>query len=60
MICENSYYPKGNEELKPNCKYLMNDDYFKGKCPLIYYCTITQRFEQTAQMFDCKYRDKEK
>lgn len=55
MLCENSYYPNDNNNEKPNCRK-MDDNYFKGKCPLIYYCTINERFEQTTDMFGCKYR----
>lgn len=61
MLCENAYYP-GNEE-KPNCmceRKLKEDDYFNEKCPLIYYCTINERFEQTTEMFGCKYRSEKK
>lgn len=59
MICEYSYYPEGNEKKKPCCKNerkLAEDDYFKDRCPLIYYCTINERFEQSTSMFGCKYR----
>lgn len=61
MICENSYYPNNNEKLKPCCKseQKLKDDLFGERCPLIYYCRISERFEQTADMFECKYRRKE-
>lgn len=54
MICENSYYPDGDVKAKPRCK--VKDDHFKDRCPLIYYCAINERFEQTTDMFGCKYR----
>lgn len=57
MLCENAYYPNGNEKEKPNCRKMKETEYFKGKCPLIYYCTINERFEQTTDMFGCKYRE---
>ena len=63
MICEYSYYPDGNEKLKPNCKCeekLKEDTYFKEKCPLIYLCRINERYEQTTDMFNCTYRNNAK
>lgn len=59
MICENSYYPDDSNTCKPLCKNsekMKNDHIFHDKCPLIYYCTISKRFEQTADMFGCPYR----
>lgn len=61
MICEYSYYPSNSE--KPHCKNekkLLEDNYFKEKCPLIYYCPISERFEQTVDMLGCKYREEDK
>lgn len=60
MFCENAYYPDGDETKKLNCKSkkkLEEDDFFKERCPLIYYCTITERIENTADMFGCPYRE---
>lgn len=63
MDCEYSYYPNGDGsgKEKPCCKNkkkIEEDNCFKDKCPLIYYCTIDERFEQTADMFNCRYRRK--
>ena len=59
MTCEYSRYPDGDKTEKPVCtneKKIAEDDYFGNKCPLIYYCTINERFEQTSDMLTCKYR----
>ena len=51
MICENAYYEDGRL-----CCKVMNDEVFGDKCPLIYYCTITGKFENTDDFLECKYR----
>ena len=59
MLCEYAYYPDGDETKKLNCnneKKLREDDLFKHRCPLIYYCKISERFENTTDMFGCRYR----
>lgn len=59
MKCEFSYYPMGNEKEKPNCCHktkIREDKFFKEKCPLIYWCPINERYEQTFDLFGCKYR----
>ncbi len=58
MLCEKAYYPNGTGENreKPSCK----DERVKelgGKCPLIYWCPIDEKFENTADMFNCKFRE---
>jgi hypothetical protein len=61
MFCENAYYPGGNEKGRLHCKSARKaaeDTMTKDKCPLIYYCRINQRFENTADMFNCQYREK--
>lgn len=61
MICEYAYYPNGDKKKKLNCKNkqkIKDDTFFKDRCPLIYYCTISERFENTVDMFKCKYRNK--
>ena len=60
MICEKAYYPNGDETKKLNCRSklkIQEDTLFKERCPLIYYCAISERFENTTDMFDCKYRE---
>ena len=32
---------------------------FNGKCPLIYWCQVSEKFENTSDMFGCPYREKE-
>jgi len=59
MLCEYAYYLTDDKSEKPCCnnqKKLAEDDYFKEKCPLIYYCSISERYENTTDMFNCKYR----
>ena len=51
MYCENAYYEDGRL-----CCKVMNDEVFGDKCPLIYYCTITGKFENTDDFLECKYR----
>lgn len=52
MICENAYY---KDDGKLYCK-VHDDPTFNDRCPLIYYCTISNRFENIADYADCPYR----
>ena len=57
MLCEYAYYKTHDKYEKPFCNnkaYLedRNDD----ACYLIYYCPVSERFENTEAMFRCKYR----
>lgn len=60
MLCEKAYYANGTGENheKPLCSNEKNTD-FGGKCPLIYWCQIDEKYENTTDMFDCIYRSKE-
>lgn len=51
MICGNAYYLDG----KLRCK-VKDDIIFGDRCPLVYYCTITGRFENTNDCLTCIYR----
>ena len=57
MVCEYAYYKSDEKFEKPCCN---NESYLKDKkdsrCYLIYYCPISQRFENSEAMFRCKYR----
>ena len=58
MFCINAYYPDGDEKQKLNCKNekkLKEDEVFGEKCPLTYYCTVTERYENTYECMDCEY-----
>ena len=60
MICENSKYTGAGRLEKPVCtnpKKAIEDNVFGCKCPIIYYCPINDRFEQTEQMLHCPYRE---
>lgn len=60
MLCENAYYREGDKRKRLYCKSMRKaaeDTITKDKCPLIYYCRINQRFENTTDMFDCRYRE---
>lgn len=57
MLCENAYYENSDKLSKLLCKNEKNTD-FNGKCPLIYWCKINERYENTVDMFDCIYREK--
>lgn len=59
MLCENAYYPNktGENRERPCCLNEKVTD-FDGRCPLIYWCSISERYENTADMFNCKYREK--
>lgn len=57
MICENAYYKSGED--RPYCKNKHkeeDDSVLKGKCPLIYWCPMENRFVNTGQALDCIYR----
>ena len=59
MLCENSFYKSKRKQERPFCKSerkQKEDSVFHDKCPLIYWCAVSERFEQTTDMFDCKYR----
>lgn len=62
MLCENAYYltPDDNSSHLGcnNPKKLSEDDLFKQQCPFIYWCTISERFENTTDFMQCKYRGK--
>lgn len=59
MICEKAYYPNetGENRERLYCKDERVTD-FDGKCPLIYWCTISEKYENTEDMFNCIYRNK--
>ena len=61
MLCENAFYPNktGENRERPHCKCkeVIDDDITKGKCPLIYWCPISEKFENTTYMFNCIYRE---
>lgn len=62
MLCENAYYPGGDESKRLFCRNetKAKEDTMTGeKCPLIYYCKVNERFENTVDMFECRYREKE-
>ena len=59
MLCEKAYYPNGTGENRERvyCSDSRVTD-FGGKCPLIYYFPVSEKYENTADMFDCTYREK--
>lgn len=61
MICEKAFYPTGTGENRERlyCKDERSKDFFNGKCPLIYWCAVSGKFENTSDMFGCPYREKE-
>lgn len=59
MLCEHAYYKTDEQLEKPSCnnaQKIAEDDLFKEQCPFIYYCPISERFENTTDMFGCKYK----
>lgn len=63
MLCENAYYDNVNNVSRKRLlcsseKKAKDDLMFGNKCPLIYFCQITERYENTADMFNCIYRRK--
>lgn len=63
MLCEYAYYETDSKRAKLCCsnpQKLAEDDLFKKRCPLIYWCTISERFENTADMLRCPYREERK
>lgn len=60
MICEKAYYPNKTGENRARL-YCMDErvtELFNGKCPLIYWCPVSEKFENTSDMFGCPYREK--
>lgn len=58
MLCEYAYYPTNDKWEKPLCsnpKKIAEDKYFGNKCPLIYWCPIAGRFENT-DISGCEFR----
>lgn len=53
MLCEFAYYR--NEEKKPRCT-VHTDAVFGDRCPLIYLCPLTVKYENTAEAVECTYR----
>lgn len=59
MICENAYYSNKNKMSDNRERLYCKDERvteFGGKCPLVYWCTVSERFENTVDMFNCQYR----
>lgn len=57
MICEKAYYPNKTGENRE--RVYCSDERVKafgGKCPLVYWCAISEKFENTTDMFSCIYR----
>lgn len=59
MICEKAYYPNKTGENREKL-YCMDERVteFNGKCPLIYWCQVSEKFENTSDMFNCPYRER--
>lgn len=58
MICEKAYYPNGTGEDRERLYCKDNRVVqFNGKCPLIYWCPISEKFENTIDMKNCVYRE---
>lgn len=59
MLCNNAYYPNITGENRERL-YCINqaviDGFSKGKCPLVYWCPVSERFENTPDCLDCIYR----
>lgn len=61
MLCENAYYKTEEYRAKLYCrckKKCDEDELFRDICPLIYWCPISERFENTKDMLRCIYREK--
>ena len=56
MLCEFAYYVK--DDPKPCCE-IQTDEVFGDRCPLIYLCKITGKYENTADAMNCRYRKEE-
>lgn len=59
MLCEYAYYKTDDKSEKPCCnnpQKLKEDDFFKERCPFIYFCTVSERFENTVDITRCIYR----
>ena len=54
MLCENAYY----RDNKLYCQ-VKNDVLFGDRCPLVYLCRVSMKFENTTDFFDCPYRKSE-
>lgn len=61
MLCEYAYYESEEPRSKLCCsneQKLKEDQVFKKRCPLLYFCTISQRYENTDEFIHCTYREK--
>lgn len=58
MLCNKAYYPNGTGE---NRERIMcsnkNNTAFGGKCPFIYWCNIDEKYENTADIINCIYKE---
>lgn len=57
MLCEFAYYHE-DDPIRPRCR-IHTDEVFGDKCPLIYLCKITCKYENTADAMECVYRKEE-
>ena len=60
MLCPNAYYESDEHRAKLCCKSerkLKEDTFMKDRCPLIYWCPISNKYENTMDMFYCTYRE---
>ena len=60
MLCEYAYYENDSKRARLNCnneKKMAEDKTFKDRCPFSYYCNISERFENSTDMFKCIFRE---
>ena len=58
MFCEKAYYPNNTGENRERL-YCSDERVteFNGKCPFVYWCHLSERFENTADAMECIYRE---
>lgn len=58
MLCEKAYYPNSTGENREHiyCSDERAKEFFNGECPFVYLCTVSEKFENTTGMFNCKFR----
>lgn len=60
MLCQYAYYESDEYRAKLCCnneRKIKEDNFFGELCPLVYWCPINERFENTKDMFRCIYRE---
>lgn len=56
MLCPNAYYETDAPRAKLNCRVVEKEPGpkpFGNRCPFVYWCSISERYENTADFVNC-------